>query len=77
MSSASQIEEQMDFGFSDKTVGKVVHLDGPDKIKLAMQGLPKGEHPHFIPVSWIGHIDRHVHLNKTDVTARSAHEGRL
>jgi hypothetical protein len=72
MSSASRIEEQMDFGFSDKTIGKVVHLDGPDKI-----GSPKGEHPHFIPVSWFGHIDRHVHLNKTDVTARSAHEGQL
>jgi hypothetical protein len=75
MSGASQIEENMDFSFSDKTVGKVVH--GPDRIKLAMQGSHKGEHPRFIPVSWIGHIDRHVHLNKIDVTARWAHEGRL
>jgi hypothetical protein len=58
---------------------KVDHLDGPDKIKLTKQSSPNGEHHHFIPVSWIDHVDQHVHLNKTgaDVTAHWEHEGRV
>src|SRR3982074_1829670 len=75
MSQASQVQEHMDAISADlKTVGKVDHLDGPDKIKLTKQSSPNGEHHHFIPVSWIDHVDQHVHLNKTgaDVTARPA-----
>jgi hypothetical protein len=55
-----------------KTVGKVDHLDGADKIKLTKQSSPDGQHHYFIPVSWIDHVDQHVHLNKTgaDVTAQ-------
>jgi hypothetical protein len=80
MSYASQIQEHMDVISSDrKTVGKVDHLDGPDKIKLTKQSSPNGEHHHFIPVAWIDHVDQHVHLNKTgaDVTAHWEHEGRV
>jgi hypothetical protein len=80
MSEASQVREHMDVISSDlKTVGKVDHLDGPDKIKLTKQSSPNGEHHHFIPVSWIDHVDQHVHLNKTgtDVTAHWEHEGRV
>jgi hypothetical protein len=70
----------MDVISSDrKTVGKVDHLDASDKIKLTKQSSPNGEHHHFIPVSWIDHVDQHVHLNKTgaDVTAHWEHEGRV
>jgi hypothetical protein len=80
MSQASLVQEHMDVISSDrKTVGKVDHLDGPDKIKLTKQSSPNGEHHHFIPVSWIDHVDQHVHLNRTgaDVTAQWEHEGRV
>jgi hypothetical protein len=72
MLDTSQIKEHMDIISSDrKTVGKVDHLEGSDKIKLTRQSSPDGQHHHFIPVSWIDHIDQHVHLNKSgaDVTA--------
>jgi hypothetical protein len=76
MPDASQVKEHMDVISSDrKTVGKVDHLDGPDKIKLTKQSSPDGEHHHFIPVPWIDHVDEHVHLNKTgaDVMAHWQH----
>jgi hypothetical protein len=65
--------------FRPEEVGKVDHLDGPDKIKLTKQSSPTGEHHHFIPVSWIDHVDQHVHMNKTGafVTAQWEHEGRV
>ena len=59
MSNASQIKELMDIVSSDrKKVGKVDHLDGPDKTRLTEQCSPDGQHHHyFIPVAWIDHID--------------------
>jgi hypothetical protein len=61
MSSASQVKERMDVISSDrKTVGKVDHLEDPDKINLTKQSSPNGEHHHFIPVSWIDHVDQHL-----------------
>jgi hypothetical protein len=72
----SQIKEHMDVISSDKkTVGKVDHLEGSDKIKLTRQSSPDGQHHHFIPVSWIDHVDQHVHLNKSgaDVTSHWEH----
>jgi hypothetical protein len=79
MLDTSQIKEHMDIISSDrKTVGKVDHLEGSDKIKLTRQSSPDGQHHHFIPASWIDHIDQHVHLNKSgaDVTAHWQHEKR-
>src|ERR1700749_4043250 len=80
MSDASLVKEHMDVISSDrKMVGKVDHLDRPDRIKLTKQSSPNGEHHHFIPVTWIDHVDQHVRLNKNgaDVTAHWEHEGRL
>ena len=76
MADTTQIREHMDVISSDKkTVGKVDHLEGADKIKLTKQSSPDGQHHHFIPVSWVDHIDQHVHLNKSgaDVTAHWQH----
>jgi hypothetical protein len=76
MANTSLIREHMDVISSDRrTVGKVDHLQGPDKIKLTKQSSPDGQHHHFIPVSWIDHIDQHVHLNKSgaDVTTHWEH----
>lgn len=73
MTDTSKIAEHMDVISSDrKTVGKVDHMDGQDKIKLTKSSSPDGQHHHYIPVSWIDHVDQHVHLNKTgeEVTAQ-------
>jgi hypothetical protein len=73
----AQIKEHMDVISSDrKVVGKVDHLEHPDRIKLTRLSSPGGDHHHFIPVDWIAHIDQHVHLNKSgaDVIAHWQHE---
>ena len=60
-----RIAEHMPVIASDGSqVGIVDHLDGPDRIKLAKNASPDGQH-HFIPLTWVDHIDTHVHLNKT------------
>jgi hypothetical protein len=61
--------------FVRPTVGKVDQLDGTNQIKLTKQSSPDGQHHHFIPLSWVDHVDQHVHLNKSgaDVTAHWQH----
>jgi hypothetical protein len=50
MADTSLIREHMDVISSDrKTVGKVDHLEGADKIKLTKQSAPDGQHHHFYP----------------------------
>jgi hypothetical protein len=76
MAVTEQIKEHMDVISSDKkTVGKVDHLEGTDKIKLTKQSSPDGQHHHFIPMSWVDHVDQHVHLNRSgaDVTSHWQH----
>ncbi len=58
------IVEHMDVIGSDGTkVGTVDHLDAGERIKLTKNASPDGQH-HFIPLSWVDHVDQHVHLNK-------------
>src|SRR5229473_2892928 len=47
----------------------------PHTIKLTKQSSPDGQHHHFIPLSWVDHVDQHVHLNKSgaDVTSHWQH----
>lgn len=67
----SLIAEHMDVIASDGTkIGTVDHLEGPDKIKLAKNTSPDGQH-HYIPVSWIDHIDTHVHLKASSVEVKA------
>ena len=62
---SSKITPHMDVIGSDGTkIGTVDHLDGPDKIKLAKNTSPDGQH-HSVPLTWVDHVDTHVHLNKT------------
>lgn len=71
MAAAADIREHMDVISSDKkTVGKVDHMEGADKIKLTKASAPDGKH-HFIPLSWVDHVDQHVHLNKSGAEATS------
>jgi uncharacterized protein (TIGR02271 family) len=67
-----QIAEHMDVIASDGVkIGTVDHLDGPDKIKLAKSTSPDGQH-HYIPLTWIDHVDTHVHLTKASAEARAS-----
>lgn len=48
-----------------KCVGTVDHLES-NSIKLTRKDSPDGLH-HYVPLSWIDHVDTHVHLNKNSV----------
>ena len=62
---ATTIKEHMPVLGSDGAhVGTVDHLDGANRIKLTKNDSPDDKH-HFIPVSWIDHVDTHVHLKKS------------
>ncbi len=70
-SDAAMIVERMDVIASDGTkIGIVDHMEGPDRIKLTKQGSSDGQH-HYVPLSWIDHVDTHVHLNKTSTAAKA------
>jgi hypothetical protein len=70
-----QIAEHMDVIASDGVkIGTMDHLDGPEKIKLAKSTSPDGQH-HFIPLTWVDHVDTHVHLTQPSAEARAG--GRL
>ena len=67
----SLIVEHMDVIGSDGTkVGTVDHLEGSDQIKLTKNASPDGQH-HLIPLSWVDHVDQHVHLSKTVTEVRT------
>jgi hypothetical protein len=69
---SGRIAQHMDVIASDGVkIGTVDHLDGPDKIKLAKSTSPDGQH-HYIPLSWVDHVDTHVHLTKASAEARTA-----
>ncbi len=64
-SDGGRIVEHMEVYASDGTkVGTVDHMDGPDRIKLAKSTSPDGQH-HLVPMTWVDHVDQHVHLNRT------------
>lgn len=66
----SRIADHMEVKASDgTTIGTVDHLDG-DRIKLAKSTSPDGEH-HYLPLSWVDHVDTHVHLNKSSADAKA------
>ena len=68
----TQIREHLEgVGSDGKHIGRVDHLIG-DRIELARLDLATGLKHHMIPVSWVDHVDEHVHLNvtKDEATAR-------
>ena len=46
------------------------HVIG-DQIELAKLDLTGGFKHHMIPVSWVDHVDEHVHLNVTKDDAKA------
>lgn len=74
MTDTSKIAEHMDVIAADgQTIGKVDHMqDG--KIKLTKNDSPDGQH-HLVPLTWVDHVDAHVHLNKSLAEIRAATGG--
>ena len=71
-SNVGTVMAHMDVIASDGTkVGTVDHMDGTDKIKLAKNTSPDGEH-HYIQMAWVDHIDKHVHLKRTTAEVKAA-----
>jgi hypothetical protein len=70
MAVKDKIVEHMEvLGSDGKHVGTVDHLEGVNQIKLTKNDpAAKGTH-HFIPVDWVDHVDKHVHLTKTSTEA--------
>lgn len=65
--SVADIQPHMDVVASCGTkVGTVDHLEGTSAIKLTRSGSSDGQH-HFIPTSWVAHVDKHVHLSKNSM----------
>ena len=68
---ASMIKEHLEVVGSDGGhVGRVDHVMG-DQIELAKMDLGSGLKHHMIPVSWVDHVDEHVHLNMTKDEAKA------
>ncbi|HRJ63107.1 DUF2171 domain-containing protein [Brevundimonas sp. UBA2416] len=67
----TQIREHLEVVGSDgEHVGRVDHVIG-DRIELARLDLVGGFKHHMIPVSWVHHVDGHVHLNVTKDEAKA------
>jgi hypothetical protein len=66
MVDASEIREHMEvIGSDGKHVGTVDYLEGEDHIKLTKTDPAAGGKHHLIPVEWVDHVDKHVHLDKS------------
>ena len=67
-SGAANVRERMDVIAScGKKIGVVDHIEG-DSLKLTKNDSPDGQH-HYIPSTWVDHVDSHVHLSKNSMEA--------
>jgi hypothetical protein len=66
----SKIREHLEvLGSDGKHVGTVDHVQGESEIKLTKTDpAAKGKH-HFIPLAWVDHVDKQVHLSKSSEEA--------
>ena len=61
---ARLIQNHMEvLGADGQHVGTVDHLEGGDFIKLTKSDPAAGGKHHFIPMEWVDHVDKHVHLS--------------
>ena len=71
MVAVSHIREHLEvLGSDGGHVGRVDHVHG-DQIELAKLDLGSGFKHHMIPISWVDHVDAHVHLNVTKDDAKA------
>jgi len=67
----TQIREHLEvIGSDGEHVGRVDQVT-PEHIELAKLDLTGGFKHHVIPVSWVDHVDEHVHLKVTRDEARA------
>lgn len=72
MVAALSIKEHMEVVGADGVhVGKVDHMDGQDKVKLAENDPDAGGEHHFIPLAWVDHVDQKVHLKQSGAEAKA------
>jgi len=72
MIEASSIREHMEVVGSDGGhVGRVDKLIGQE-IELTKLDIASGLKHHVIPLTWVDHVDEHVHLNLTRDAAKAA-----
>lgn len=70
MTDTSQITEHMEvIGSDGGHVGKVDHVHATEIELAKFDTSTLGKHK-MIPLSWVDHIDEHVHLNVTKDDAR-------
>ena len=71
MVDVSTIKEHLEvIGSDGEHVGRVDKVMG-EQIELAKMDLAGGFKHHMIPVSWVDHVDEHVHLNVTTDDAKA------
>jgi hypothetical protein len=64
---ASQIRPHMSvFALNGEPFGTVDHTDPGNTIKLTKD--EQGQH-HWIPMSWVTHVDEHVHIDRPGMQA--------
>ena len=72
MIEASSIREHMDvIGSDGHHVGRVDKLIGQEN-ELTKLVIASGLKHHMIPLTWVDHVDEHVHLNLTRDAAKAA-----
>jgi hypothetical protein len=72
MINVADIKEHLEVVGSDGGhVGKVDHVHGGE-IELAKFDWGSGMKHHLIPISWVDHVDDHVHLNVTKDQAKAS-----
>ena len=71
MINVADITEHLEVVGSDgEHVGKVDHVHGGE-IELAKYDWGSGLKHHLIPITWVDHVDKHVHLNVTKEQAKA------
>ena len=71
MINVAEIKEHLEVVGSDgEHVGKVDHVHGGE-IELAKYDWGSGLKHHMIPITWVDHVDKHVHLNVTKDQAKA------
>jgi hypothetical protein len=65
MTDISRLKKRMSVIAADgRRIGFVSRMAWPDKIRLTCLSAGNG-YDHLVPLSWVGHIDRYVYLNRS------------
>ena len=66
------IQENMEvLGSDGMHVGTVDHIEGVDSVMLAKDDPDAGGQSHYIPLSWVLHVEMKVHLKQPAAEAKA------